>query len=158
MLRLDLTHPADLPSHGLIYGFISREECDSLLQMQRAVPGSFLYSVFGQLCRSVRRCLCSETLTSIEPKHYLVQVRVPRSCLHRSHLIDVIAQQADVEKKGLLPDFLRSCDKLRYLLQRVWDPTTDEINLKPVPKDDVLEAYYSKGLASRLPPGYSVLI
>jgi len=126
---------------GLIYGLISRDECDRLLQMQNAAPGSFLIR-FSDSCAGQFVVVYVNEISPVcgrpttEVKHYLLQ--------------------SEMEKRGTLPDFLRSCGKLQYLLVHQCDSETEEVSLKPVPKDSVLESYYSKEHSSSLPPGYDI--
>jgi len=157
---------SDLFIHaGLIYGLISRDECDRLLQMQNAAPGSFLIR-FSDSCAGQFVVVYVNEISPVcgrpttEVKHYLLQVGLPLvplrlfgdSLLHSQRL----HFQSEMEKRGTLPDFLRSCGKLQYLLVHQCDSETEEVSLKPVPKDSVLESYYSKEHSSSLPPGYDI--
>jgi hypothetical protein len=70
---------------GLIYGLISREECDSLMQAQNALPGSFLIR-FSDSCAGqfvvvyVTQSTSASGQPASEVKHYLLQVRARCTC------------------------------------------------------------------------------
>eukprot|EP01087_Luapelamoeba_hula_P008701 TRINITY_DN2196_c1_g1_i2.p1 TRINITY_DN2196_c1_g1~~TRINITY_DN2196_c1_g1_i2.p1 ORF type:complete len:993 (+),score=172.72 TRINITY_DN2196_c1_g1_i2:170-3148(+) len=127
---------------GLIYGFLSREDSDRLLQTPTAIPGSFLLR-FSDRCAGQFVIVYAtqgkgkgpEESGPKEIKHYLIQPE-------------------DIEKKSTLPDFLRDCDSLWYLLQVVRDADTGVVSLRPRNKDDVLSPFYTRERNSTLPNGY----
>lgn len=125
---------------GLIYGFLSREDADRLLQTPTAEPGSFLIR-FSDRCAGqfvvvyVSRTKKENGETGREVKHYLVK-------------------PDDIEKKSTLPDFLRDCENLWWLLQLVRDQDTGVISLRPRNKDDILAPYYTRERTQPLPFGY----
>eukprot|EP00005_Dracoamoeba_jomungandri_P006266 CAMPEP_0174262240 /NCGR_PEP_ID=MMETSP0439-20130205/12859_1 /TAXON_ID=0 /ORGANISM="Stereomyxa ramosa, Strain Chinc5" /LENGTH=641 /DNA_ID=CAMNT_0015346921 /DNA_START=20 /DNA_END=1942 /DNA_ORIENTATION=- len=80
---------------GLIYGFLSRDDADTLLKDPAALAGCFLVR-FSDRCEGqfvVVYVEKDEGKDKKEIKHYLVK-------------------QEDIEKKSTLPDFLRDCDNL----------------------------------------------
>jgi hypothetical protein len=125
---------------GLIYGFLSREDADRLLQTPTAEPGSFLIR-FSDRCAGqfvvvyVSRTKKENGEVGREVKHYLVK-------------------PDDIEKKSTLPDFLRDCENLWWLLQLVRDQETGVISLRPRNKDDILAPYYTRERTQPLPFGY----
>lgn len=124
---------------GLVYGFLSREDSDRLMRTQQAMPGSFLIR-FSDRCAGQFVVVYvaqskKEGTDGKKVKHYLVKAD-------------------DIEKKSTLPDFLRDCENLWYILQIVRDPDTGVITLRPRNKDEVLAPYYTRERAQALPFGY----
>jgi len=127
---------------GLIYGFLSREDSDRLLLTQGALPGSFLIRFsdrcVGQLVVvyvTTPNAKKDDGSDNREVKHYLINPE-------------------DIEKKSTLPDFLRDCENLWYLLQVVRDPETGVVSLRPKNKDELLAPYYSREKSQTLLLGY----
>jgi len=127
---------------GLIYGFLSREDSDRLLLTQGALPGSFLIR-FSDRCPGQFVVVYVTSSLSKKPdggderevKHYLISPE-------------------DIEKKSTLPDFLRDCENLWYLLQAVRDPDTGVVSLRPKSKDELLASFYSREKSQTLLLGY----
>jgi len=118
---------------GLIYGFLSREESDTILK--NAAPHSFLIRFSDRRPGHFVVVYVNQLENGTEVKHYLVR-------------------KEDIDNKTTLPDFLRECENLWYILQLVRDPETGRVDLRSRNKDKVLNPYYTRRPNVQLPFGY----
>jgi hypothetical protein len=119
---------------GLIYGFLSREESDTILKEAKA--HSFLIRF------SDRR-----------PGHFVV-VYVNQIDGDRTEIKHYLVRKEDIDNKTTLPDFLKECENLWYILQLVRDPETGVVSLRYKPKDKALTPFYTRRPTVQLPFGY----
>ncbi|KAL6048396.1 Signal transducer and activator of transcription [Balamuthia mandrillaris] len=160
---------------GLIYGFLSREDSDRLLQDQSAVPGSFLVR-FSDRCvgqfvvvyvahkdgslgsvdsMSGGGGTSSSPTSSLEDMSTLTTTTTTSGGGGEQRVIKhYLVSPEEIEKKSTLPDFLRDCENLWYLLQVVRDEETGVVSLRPRRKDEIMAPYYSTARPQPLPLGY----
>eukprot|EP01090_Pellita_catalonica_P013264 TRINITY_DN3099_c0_g1_i4.p1 TRINITY_DN3099_c0_g1~~TRINITY_DN3099_c0_g1_i4.p1 ORF type:complete len:475 (-),score=65.58 TRINITY_DN3099_c0_g1_i4:107-1531(-) len=132
-IRNNQKHILPLWTNGLIHGFISREDSERIIR--GSDPHSFLIRFSDR--RAGQFVIVKRSDTDQDPfQHYLIAPE-------------------DIEQKASLPDFLRGCANLWYILQLVPDPRTNQLMLIRQDKDKVLAPYYTKKEAENLPPGYS---
>uniref|UniRef100_A0A7S4IMC2 SH2 domain-containing protein n=1 Tax=Vannella robusta TaxID=1487602 RepID=A0A7S4IMC2_9EUKA len=106
--------------HGLIYGLISKRDCELLLGQQRV--GTFVIRF-------------SESYPGFFAVSYVTKTDQGDVVMH--YLVD----HTDIGSQKTLPDFLRSKEQFKYLAQLT--PNTGQLVIYE--KDAVLGQYYSKG-------------
>jgi hypothetical protein len=107
--------------HGLIYGLISKEDCEVVLQ-RRAV-GTFIVRF-------------SETCPGFFAVSYVANTPAEGDCVMH-YLVD----HTDIGSQKTLPDFLRTKEQFQIVAQL--SPNTGQLNCYD--KDAMLAQYYSKG-------------
>eukprot|EP01090_Pellita_catalonica_P023571 TRINITY_DN9793_c0_g1_i1.p1 TRINITY_DN9793_c0_g1~~TRINITY_DN9793_c0_g1_i1.p1 ORF type:complete len:684 (+),score=123.87 TRINITY_DN9793_c0_g1_i1:38-2053(+) len=138
-IRNHQKHVLPLWTNGFIYGFLSRDDSDKILRT--AKTHSFLI-------RFSDRCPGQFVIVYV-PENKDASAGQPNNVKH------YLVTQADIEQKHTLPDFLRGCSNLWYILQLVRNEATGETNLTAKNKDEALSPFYTRKAATKLPVGYT---
>jgi hypothetical protein len=134
-------HVCSMWQSGLIYGFISRFHVEESLKNEE--PGTFVIRFSERHAGLFAIGYKVEDMMSQDPdkrvRHYLVR------------------PDDTAGAKKTLPDFLAECPQFTRVLQLSIEPITGEPRLRSVPKDVVLEYYYSKRDPLQATGGYDDL-
>jgi len=128
VLRFRLQHPP----RRLIYGFITKNACTEILKNEDV--GTFVIR-FSENYPGLFAVAYVDDDPYDKVKHYLVKPE-------------------DISSNKSLPDFLR--EKPQFLFVNQLDPTTGELH--KLPKDKVLDGYYSKRQRHSKPSNGYVLL
>jgi len=125
-----------------------------------ANTGSHSRLLLGEVLRSLRRSVCGCICQSGQKGEFSPPPLFPHFNIYLKEdpngreVKHYLVRPEDIEKKSTLPDFLRECENLWYLLQVVRDPESGVISLRPRNKDEVMAPYYTRERSQPLPYGY----